>query len=232
MTRVSPAPADGPAADPTAPRRARVLAAVALVVVAGAVLVLDTASTALLRRLLAGRHGWLLDLHLPELVAGVALYLATGPAGTWRLPARGMTPRQAWLVPVVWLGVWVVATGLVVAVAGRGAWSRATGLVVTHVLGQELLFRGAVYQLAERVWPAPVSDPDGMSGWAVLLSGLLYGLAQLQYGGFTVTGPIVWMAVRALVLGSIMAFARPYFRSLWPGTTFHAISNGLSVLRG
>jgi hypothetical protein len=221
-----------PPADPRGPRRARVVAAVLLVVVAGGALVLDTASTALLRRLLAGRHGWLLDLHLPELVAGLALYFATGPAGTWRLPSKGMTPRQAWLVPVVWVGVWIVATGIVVAVAGRGAWSKAAGLVVTHVVGQELLFRGAVYQLAERVWPAKVDDPDGIAGWAVLFSGLLYGLAQLQYGGFAVTGPIVWMAVRAFLLGSIMAFARPYFRSLWPGATFHAISNGLYVLRG
>jgi hypothetical protein len=227
VTPASPAPAV-----PRASPRPRIAAAAALIVVAGAVLVLDTGSTALLRRLLAGRHGWLLDLHLPELVAGVALYLATGAAGTWRLPSKGMTPRQAWLVPVVWLGVVVVAGGIAVVAAGWGVWSKAVGLLVTHILGQELLFRGAVYQLAARVWPPRIDDPDGLAGWAVLLSGLLWGLAQFQYGSFAVTGPIVWMAVRAFLLGSIMAFARPYFRSLWPGATFHAISNGLSVLRG
>jgi membrane protease YdiL (CAAX protease family) len=209
------------------------VAAVALVVVGSGALVLDTASTALLQRLLAGRHVWLLDLHLPELVIALVLYLATGPAGTWRLPSRYDVSRRFSVgTPLVWLGVGIGSTALVMAVRGPGAWSKGVGLCVTHLLGQELLFRGAIYQLAERVWPARRDEPDGIAFWAVLASALLWGLAQLQYFGFAFSGPLAWQVVRALVFGLLMACARPYFRSLWPGAAFQAINNGLFVLRG
>jgi membrane protease YdiL (CAAX protease family) len=190
-------------------------------------LILDTAAHLAVTGL--GLPEWVDRLYLVPLAIAVTLYLVTGPAGSWRLPERDFATTRGRVIMIL---IWIGATALVVVVAGRGNTLGAIGMMTTHLIAQELYFRGAVVQLGMKLWPAAASDRDPLYGPAVLVSALVFGAAQLQYNDFALTKPVIFQVLRAFVLGLFMAASRSYFRSLWPAATFHVINNFLGGYRG
>ncbi len=217
-----------PLATVTVTRRRLLLAASVVAIGAGA-LVSDTACAQAVA--LLGLPSWVERLYLLPLALGLALYLVVGPAGTFRLPREDFTRRAKVVMLLIWAGAAALASAMFGAVYGRGALLDAAGLMVTHVIAQELLFRGALLGLAMRLWPAAAGEKDALHGEALLLSALVFGAAQLQYHGFALTKPALIQAARAAGIGLLIAVGRLKWRSLWPGATFHAINNFLFLAR-
>jgi membrane protease YdiL (CAAX protease family) len=202
----------------------------ALVAIGFAGLFLDSAAHLAVTGL--GLPSWVDRLYLVPLAVAAALYAVTGPGGSWRLPEREFTTRSRVVMIVIWLGAAAATCGMVVLVNGRGAILDGIALMTTHLIAQELYFRGALIQVGMRLWPAAPSDRDPIYGPALLVASLVFAAAQLQYSGFELAKPVIYQALRAFFLGFLMAFSRVYFRSLWPSATFHAINNFLVGYRG
>jgi hypothetical protein len=179
-----------------------------------------------------GLPGWVDRLYLVPLAVAATLYAITGPAGSWRLPERDFTTRSRVVMILIWLGAAAAACGLIALVRGRGAVLDGVALMTTHLIAQELYFRGALIQLGMRLWPAAPADPAPVHGPALLVASLVFAAAQLQYSGFELAKPEIYQAVRAFFLGLLMGFCRFHFRSLWPSATFFAINNFLFALHG
>jgi membrane protease YdiL (CAAX protease family) len=207
----------------------RLLLAVAVVALGTGALVSDTACAHVVAVL--ALPSWVERLYLLPLALGLALYFAVGTDGTWRMPSKDFTRRAKVVMILIWIGAAALVSAFHVGVYGRGVLLDAVGLMVTHVVAQELLFRGALVGLAMRLWPAAPGEKDPLYGKALLLSAIVFGAAQLQYHGFELTKPALIQAARATVIGLLLATARLMWRSLWPGATFHAINNFLFLAR-
>jgi membrane protease YdiL (CAAX protease family) len=103
-------------------------------------------------------------------------------------------------------------------------------LMVTHLVAQELLFRGALVALAGRVWPSGGMDFGDVSGMTVLFTSLVFGFAQLQYNPTLYASAPWWQAFRAFVLGLVMVALRGGMRSIWASAAFHVFNNVIGAL--
>src|SRR5690606_18186318 len=98
---------------------------------------------------------------LPSLATAVLVYLLADGGSSWRPPrddgGRVRALAGAWLLGVV-AATFFFGIGRVEA----GTVTRVFGIVVAVVLAKELVFRGAVFGIAERVWPGAVGRPFGL----------------------------------------------------------------------
>jgi len=101
---------------------------------------------------------WLADATVPSLLGSLALYLGIRPARPLALPRPATDWRRISRVSAVWLTAWLAGSVLVALVRGRwvaythGAAPVAAFLVLAP-LGEELLFRGTIFELCERAVP-------------------------------------------------------------------------------
>lgn len=84
-------------------------------------------------------------------------------------------------------------------------------LCVLAPAGEELFFRGFLFEILAKKFPLPV---------AVLVSASLFAFAHLQPQGF----------VGYLLPGIAAALLRQYTQSIWPGVILHSVLNGLFLL--
>jgi len=175
--------------------------------------------------------GFLGHYRIASLAVCFALNLVVGGGRALRPP-----PRDApWRIVLAVAGLWTLGTA--VAALGFRVWTPALGFhraadwvafLGTGLLGEELLFRGAVFHLAADVFH---DDPARRLGPAVWASAVLFALAHAQYHAFRVTGALVVQVLYTVPMGLAFAFLRKQTRSIWPSTAVHVACNALSVLR-
>lgn len=173
--------------------------------------------------------GFVWRWQLPAVLAAVALCVLCDGGRSWRFPLRS-SRRLIVVLSAAWLTVLAVATfGFDV---GTSHWeSLRLDLVVGLVMGvvaEELVFRGAVFQLAERVRPG---REGSLLSFPVLVSGGLFALGHLQYWQFDV-GETFAARYYTFALGLILGMTRGRSRSLWPPLAIHMVGNVLAVLAG
>ena len=107
----------------------------------------------------------------------------------------------------------------------RGQWNAylvgtapLIGFLVLGPLGEELLFRGAVFELAERRFPASTFAP-------ILLSSVLFSAHHLQLHGFNITPFVLAQLAFTLPMGLVFARVRMLTGSIWPGLLLHVLTN-------
>ena len=199
-------------------------AAVALVLLAAVSLFVSDGTSRGVAAALDFRSGlsFLWTWRLPSLVLAALLYLVCDGATSWRRPAPGSAP----LVRVI-AGTWLVlaafwAFGLQVDTLDHAGVRGVVASVLIVPLVEELVFRGAVFRLAERVWPyrggADLLWPP------ILVSSLLFALGHLQYWNFDV--PAAFSARwYTFFLGLGLGVARFRSRSIWPPIAIHMAVN-------
>ena len=164
-------------------------------------------------------------VRLPSLTVCAALYLASGPGRSWRLPRRppSWTPLVA--PSLMWLAGAVVAVFLARVFVPRICGAVDTiAFLGTGLLAEELLFRGAIYQLTARAWPA--------RRWAPLVvSSLSYAVSHLQFHGFAATPAALTQIGYTFALGLVLGRLRVATASVWPGVLLHVLNNTLTVAR-
>ncbi len=99
--------------------------------------------------------------------------------------------------------------------------SAIAAFLVCGAVAEEFLFRGAVFDSAERIWG---------EGWKpVLLSAAAFSLAHLQYHSFRLT-PQAWAQIGyTLPMGMVLGILRWKSRRLWPSAALHIANNALAL---
>jgi membrane protease YdiL (CAAX protease family) len=86
------------------------------------------------------------------------------------------------------------------------------------LMAEELLFGGAIYELAERAFG------DTMTWAPVVVTAVLFSLEHFQFHGFHVTPGSLFMAGFTLPMGGVLGLLRRYSGSIWPGAVVHLLS--------
>ena len=122
-----------------------------------------------------------------------------------------------------WLAAW--AAGSVTYGALRGPWlpyvtgtAAVLGFLVFGPIAEELLFRGAVFELAQRAFPHETAAP-------ILISTALFSAYHLQIHSYQITPLVLAQLAFTLPLGYVLAKLRAWTGSLWPGLLLHVITN-------
>src|SRR5262249_13947869 len=109
---------------------------------------------------LAGVPGalWLAELCIPSFLSCLLVYLAVRPTRPFALPGASTDWSRLVRLSGGWLLIWLASSAIAALVVGH--WIRYTAgmlatlcFVVVGPLQEELYFRGAVLEVAERGWP-------------------------------------------------------------------------------
>ncbi len=169
---------------------------------------------------------WLPDTCAASLIACVAIYFAIRPAHPFARPSRDTRWPRIARVAGVSLVVWLA--GSVVASMASGHWVRyrlanspeqLVGFLLLGPLQEEILFRGAIYELAER-------NRLGVGPWPpILVATTSFALHHLQLHGFALSRAALGQVGFAVPMGIAFGLLRAESRSLWPGLALHVLTN-------
>jgi membrane protease YdiL (CAAX protease family) len=124
---------------------------------------------------------------------------------------------------LLWLVSWLLAASAWALLQGKweayvvGAFA-ILGFILLGPLTEELLFRGAIFELAQRSYPATALTP-------ILISTVLFSAYHLQLHGFTITPFVLLQMAFTLPMGFVFATLRAWSGSLWPGLVLHILTN-------
>ncbi len=197
--------------------------ALGLIAVGSVSLFVTLAANGLAGRLLPPDLRWLADACVPSLLASLALYLLVFPARPFAWAAPGTPWRRLLRLASLWLLVWLL--GSVLYAAALGGWHAYTRsyanlfcFALVGALAEELLFRGAIFELAERTFGPSTIAP-------LLTSTLLFSLYHLQLHHFHITPFVVTQLAFTLPMGWVFARLRALSSSIWPGFILHVLTN-------
>lgn len=169
---------------------------------------------------------WLADAVVPSLIASFAICLAIRPKGILRLPDQHTDWPRLFRVAGLWLCAWLV--GCSIAAIHAGHWikymyathnsAEILGFTLIGPFAEELLFRGALFDLAERVFPEN-------SRARVLSTSVIFMLFHLQFQDFRFTRAALGQMAFAFPLGLALGAIRNNSKSLWPGLVLHVLTN-------
>lgn len=169
---------------------------------------------------------WLPDTCIASFFVCLAIYLGIRPTRPFAAPSPTTNWLRIWRVAIVWLGIWFLASAVMALAAGH--WVRygpsygtpqRVGFLAFGPLQEELLFRGAIYELAERRWP-------GRGAWIpILVTAGLFSLHHLQPHHYPLTkGALLQMAF-TFPMGVVFGILRAESQSIWPGLEAHLFTN-------
>jgi membrane protease YdiL (CAAX protease family) len=107
-------------------------------------------------------------------------------------------------------------------------WIDITAFMITGLLAEELLFRGSIYELANKVMP---NAKMGSFSGAVLISALLFGLQHFSYHHFQLSQAAITQVIYTFIMGLFFAKVRETSGKLWPVIVLHLITNSFTLLR-
>jgi membrane protease YdiL (CAAX protease family) len=171
----------------------------------------------------ASDWGWLATAAIPSVSVIAVIYAIFGNRSALDWPKLGRTRwRNVLVVSALWIAAWL--TGTIVAALSAGRWiTYASGgplvaaFVVFGPLGEELLFRGLLFERAHTIWqgsPAPAMwiSTIAFSFHHVALASAPHGLAAAQ-------------VLFTIPMGFVFALLRERTGSIWPGFVLHVLTN-------
>jgi len=168
-----------------------------------------------------GREVFLLGLWGVAMAAVLALVIS--PPTVWRFTLGPLERRTFWLVFAAWAAICIVFNATANVDDGLVA-EDVLGALFGWMLLEELLFRGALFDLTDRIFPARTSfDP------AIALTTVLFALAHLQYDDFDV-GAAAFTVLYVLPTGVLFGWARRRSGSIWPSVALHGVANAVTSL--
>ena len=171
-------------------------------------------------------HLWIARACVLSSVLALVIYLSIRPDRPFAMP-RPCTPwRTVAVLSGTWLAVWLLA--LVAYAMVRGEWiayvAGAAGVACFVVIGplqEELFFRGAIFELADRAF--------GTDAAPILISTALFSLYHLQLHHFHMSRFLVLQLAFTLPMGMVFARLRRLTDSIWPGFVLHVLTNAPSA---
>jgi membrane protease YdiL (CAAX protease family) len=195
----------------------------ALFVLAPASLVLTTtanraAGTWLLA--LAPGWAWIADACIPSTLVCLGAYLAIRPKRPFGRPLPETPWPRLLRLGAIYLVVWLACCAIQAWRIGywpayTKGWASVLGFVLVAPIGEEMLFRGALYELVEREWPRA----------ALFVSTLFFSLHHFELHGFRATNAALSQVGFTFVMGWVFGRFRRESGSLWPGLGLHVLTN-------
>lgn len=152
------------------------------------------------------------------IVLSAVLVLLVSPTSVWRLTSGDLGPRPLVLISAGWAAI-VALVGLLGAYTETVTTDELVGSLIGWVLLEEFLFRGALFDLVDRV-----SSPRGWADAAVYVSAILFAVSHMQYHEFDV-GESAVQIVYVIPTGLLFGFVRRRTGSVWPSVFLHALAN-------
>lgn len=167
--------------------------------------------------------GWLATAAIPSALGIAVIYAIFGnrSALAWPKLERARW-RNVLVVSALWIATWL--TGSIVAAVRADGWiTYASGgplvaaFVVFGPLGEELLFRGLLFERARSIWrgsavPAVWISTIAFSLHHVALASAPHGLAAAQI-------------LFTIPMGFVFALLRERTGSIWPCVVLHVLTN-------
>ncbi len=171
---------------------------------------------------------WIAWIRIPSLMVCAILFALTRPGDAWRFSRKALSP------PVLLVALsWLIPAGYAVLVArvwipALPRWIDIVAFLVTGLIAEELLFRGAIFQLAHRIH----AERARLAAWSsVLASSVFFALQHLQYHGFQWTPAAAVQVGYTFVMGVCFGVVRLRSESIWAPIAVHFINNLFVVLR-
>jgi membrane protease YdiL (CAAX protease family) len=160
---------------------------------------------------------------LASATVALAVYLSIRPNRPFAWVVQSTPWNNILRLSALWLSAWLVGSISVSIV--HGAWHPyaiglfpVLGFVIFGPLGEELLLRGAIFELAERSFPSKTIAP-------IVISTVLFSAYHLQIHAFKLTPFVLLQLGFTLPLGYVLANLRHWSGSLWPGLVLHILTN-------
>lgn len=172
---------------------------------------------------LAPSAAWIAEAAIPSCIVALLIYAAIRPERPFALPAAGTDWRPIVRISAVWLLVWLAASVAIPFALGHLA-PYATGAPVIAAfilfgpLGEELLFRGAIFEVAQRAFPAWPRAP-------VLISTVAFSLHHFELHADPLSAATLGQVAFTVPMGLVFGEIRRRSQSLWPGLLVHIATN-------
>ncbi len=177
----------------------------------------------LIQYFLPGRLEWFPESCVASCLAAVFVYVLIRPLRPFQLPVSQTPWRSVLRLSMSWLLIWLAVSTTVALV--RGGWFAYThgvasimGFVVIAPFGEELLFRGTIYELTERAFPQ-------RSGVALAVSSIFFALHHFQLHAYRFDRAAVIQVCFTFIMGLIWGRLRGWSQSIWPGYVVHVLTN-------
>ena len=171
----------------------------------------------------SANYRWVGQACIPSAILFCALYLVTRPAEPFGLPSKATQWKYVWLISIGWLLAWLY--GSIVHAFLKGGWHAYTvgvaplvGFLFIGALGEELFFRGALFEVGERLF-----GPNSLV--TLLGSSVLFSLHHFQLHGYQLTEASLLQVAYTLPMGLVFGKLRLLTKSIWPGLLLHIVTN-------
>jgi len=165
---------------------------------------------------------WIAETTIPSLVASLLLYLAIAQR-PFALPAPGTEWPPILRLSFRYLAVWLAT--LCLAAYFQGGWFAYThgaasvaAFVLIAPFAEEILFRGTIYELAERSFA-------GNATKAVWISSVRFSLQHFQLHGYRADRAALTQVSFTFLMGLVFATLRRRSQSIWPAFALHILTN-------
>ncbi len=207
--------------------RRRVIPMLILIALVAVSLILTSTANRLAGSLLnvaAPEISWLATAAIPSFGLIAILYLLWGDWRALRWPTLNVVDgRLAVRLSVTWLLIWL--SGLIAASLAVGHWiTYAQGVppILAFLLfgpaGEELLFRGLIFQQARTIWPTSATVP-------IAISTVAFSLHHIQLHSQPLHGLAAGQLLFTIPMGAVFARLRMMTGSLWPAFLLHVATN-------
>ncbi len=167
---------------------------------------------------------WLAATCIASLLVCALIYVSIRPARPFAMPRPVTDWRRVFRVSGIWLAVWLSASAAVAAKAGY--WTAyahgAAALVAFLIFGplqEELLFRGAMFELVQRVFPS------SRAFLPILISSFFFSLHHFELHHYRATSAALLQVGFTLPMGIVFGTLRAESGSLWPALVLHFFTN-------
>ena len=168
-------------------------------------------------------YRWVGQACIPSATLFCTLYLVTRPIAPFGLPSKATQWKYVWLISIGWLLAWLC--GSIVHAFLTGGWYAYTvgvaplvGFLFIGALGEELFFRGAFFEVGERLF-----GPNSLV--TLLGSSVLFSLHHFQLHGYQLTEASLLQVAYTLPMGLVFGKLRLLTKSIWPGLLLHIVTN-------
>jgi membrane protease YdiL (CAAX protease family) len=187
----------------------------------GLVRITDWFALTLANRFLPALY-WIGVAHVTSMLVCTALYLAVRPAQAFATPDPRTNWRGLFRDSLILLGATALAvtSGIFTPEVSPVA---VVGMLGFGLLAEETLFRGVIFELAERAVPRWPNAP-------LIISTVLFSLQHLSYHNYHLTHAAMIQIAYTLPMGWVLGRLRQWSKSLLPSIILHFLINSMALL--
>lgn len=171
----------------------------------------------------ASGAAWIANAAIPSCLAALFIYLAIWPQRPFVFPDSDTDWRSILRLSGIWLLIWLIASVAIPFFFGRltpyvTGTADIAAFTVFGPLGEEMIFRGAIFEVAQRTFPQSRRAP-------VLISTLAFSLHHFELHADPLSAAALGQVAFTLPMGLVFGRLRQLSGSLWPGLSVHVLTN-------